>query len=110
MLRGHTTIVSLIPVLIRTEDVRRSVSGLVHVSSSHVFHTYVELGICGPIAETLTLALDLAHWCICEATTNSSSHDRQALEMARQVRVLLEQQANVGQSSGRYKPRSVRCC
>jgi hypothetical protein len=70
--------------------------------------TYVELSIGGPISKSFTFAFNFAHGCVREATSYRSAHDRQTLEMTGQVRVMLEQQANVRQGARRDKPRSIR--
>lgn len=70
--------------------------------------SYVELSIRGPVAEALPLALHLAHGRIRELVPYRTAHDTQPLEVSGQIRVLLEQQANVGKGAGRYQPCSVR--
>lgn len=70
--------------------------------------SYIELSIRGPVAETLSLALDLAHGRIRESVPYRTAHDAQPLDVAGQVRVLLEQQADVGKRAGGHQPCRVR--
>lgn len=68
---------------------------------------HVKLGICGPVAKALSLALDLAHGSISELVAHSATHDAQAFDVARQVCVLLKQQPNVCQGASGHEPCGV---
>lgn len=70
--------------------------------------SYIEFSIRGPVAEALSLALDFTHRRICELVPYRTAHDTQALDVAGQIGVLLEQQPNVRQSAGRHQPCTVR--
>lgn len=101
--------------------------------SSLVFVTYVELGICWnivgqhqvtllcksgvrlktsgireeltrAIAEPLALKLHHTHGSIGEATTHSTTHDAQPLQVTGQVVISLKQETNVGEGAGGHKP------
>lgn len=51
---------------------------------------YIELSIRSPVAETLSLALDLAHRRIRELVPYRTAHDAQPFDVTGQIRVLLE--------------------
>ena len=69
---------------------------------------YIELSIRSPVAKALSLALDLAHRRICKLVPYRTAHDTQPLDVTGQIRVLLEQQADICECPGRHQPCSVR--
>lgn len=91
------------------QDRSRSVLSAIGSSDCFLPDAYIELGIRSPVAKALALALDLAHRGISELVPDRAAHDAQTLDVASQIWVLLEQQANVRQRASRHQPCSARC-
>lgn len=55
----------------------------------------VELGPRGPVAKSLSLAFERAHWCIGKTTSDSAAHNRESGNVVNHVRESVKQESRI---------------